>query len=242
MEEKQTLALFTWFVVYVDDQVSTQGYPIQSFQRRCLSGQRRTDPLLDALMDVFHRLWDFYDTLSCNGIIRSAQTFMTSSCIEKLLETVPLVPNVTCFPWYIRKATGLATCYATFWFTKSCGFQAMDFIQALPDIEFYKEELQGETRNCVRTRSQNENKGPVEILSEIEGELVASRNTIYAALAHNSDALAIWKAFEQEYIHWHLTQDRYKPREPASRQTTQSDVNSNDLFCIFTQEIVINES
>ncbi|KIJ55725.1 hypothetical protein M422DRAFT_151602, partial [Sphaerobolus stellatus SS14] len=219
-------SLLIRFIIYVDDQVSTQGHSIQSFQRRCLSGQCQTDPILDALMDVFHRLWDYYDTLSCNGIIRSALTFMTSSCIEKSLETVPLVPNVTRFPWYIREATGLATAYATFGFTKSQGFQAMDFIQALPDMEywidlvndllsFYKEELQGETRNYVHTRSQNENKSPVKVLLEIKGEVVVSRNTIYAALAHNSDALATWKAFEQGYVHWHLTQDRYKLRELA---------------------------
>ncbi|KIJ55730.1 hypothetical protein M422DRAFT_152137, partial [Sphaerobolus stellatus SS14] len=219
-------SLLIRFMIYVDDQVSTLGHSMQSFQRHCLSGQHQTHPVLDALMNVLHRLWDYYDTLSCNGIIRSVLTFMTSTFIEKSLETVPLVPNVTRFPWYLREATGVATPFATFGFTKSQGFQAMDFIQALPDMEywlnlsndllsFYKEELQGETRNYVHTRSQNENKSPIEVLSEIKEELVASRNTIYAALAHNSEALAIWKAAEQGYIHWHLTQDRYNLRELA---------------------------
>ncbi|KIJ56159.1 hypothetical protein M422DRAFT_150404, partial [Sphaerobolus stellatus SS14] len=211
---------------YVEEEGTKDPYPIQSFQQRFLSGKPQMDPVLDVLAEVLHLFWDYYDPLCCNGLIASALIFMTGSCIEISLDTmtIPLVPNVTRFAWFMRDGTGIARSFATFGFTKSRGMQAMDFIQAVPDMEywmnvgndlisFYKEELQGETNNYIHIRARNENKSPVQVLSEIVQELVTSRDTIYAALAHNPTALSIWKGFEQGFLHWHLIQDRYKLRD-----------------------------
>jgi len=211
----------TRFLIYVDDQAPRNPFPVQSFQGCFIANQPQFDPVLSALTDVLNFLWEYYDPLSANGITNSALNFMTSCCVETGLETIELVPGIRRFAWFMREGTGISKAYASFGYTKRRGFRTIDFVQAIPDMEywidltndllsFYKEELAGDTVNYVHTRARNENMAPLDVLAEMEQELIRSRDTIHAALKANPSALKTWQEFEQGYIHWHLTQSRYK--------------------------------
>jgi len=222
MEEKKTAALYNWFLIYVDDCASRDPMPFRHFEQRFARGLPQLDPVMDALADVLHHIWEQWEALSANMIISSALIFMNCSCIEvSLANLASPVPNNSRFAWFLREGTGIAKGFGSFGFSKSNNLSAMDYVQVVSDIEywidltndllsFYKEELSGETNNYVHIRARNENKSTLEVLSEMKAEMIASRDIIHASLAGNPRALQAWKAMEQGYIHWHLTQERYR--------------------------------
>lgn len=48
-----------------------------------------------------------------------------------------LIPGITRFAWFIREGSGIAKAFASLAFSHSGGFSAMDFAQALPDMDYW---------------------------------------------------------------------------------------------------------
>lgn len=220
-EEKKTLALYVWYVTYIDDMVANDGTSVTAFQERFYRRQPQSDPVLDALSDIFLKFYDMNDPLSSNLIITCTLEFLTSSVIEPQTGAVQLVRDAWRFPWFMRERTGFGESWAHLVFPKRLGVNLMDYIEAVPDmtfwiditndiLSFYKEEVAGETDNLVHLRATYENKEPMEVVSEMKDELIASQKIIYATLAAYPVALHMWKSFQQGFIYWHLSQDRYK--------------------------------
>lgn len=222
--EKQNMALFNWYLIYVDDMAHKDPSSFSVFEQRFLRGQPQLNPVLDALIDVLLRMWDLYDPLCANSIIASTFEYFTSTCIEPDIERLPLIRGTQRFSWFVRERTGVATAFALMMFTKSTQIDMMEYIQAMPDmnfwicltndvLSFHKEELAGETANYVHNRACLENKAPLEVLAEMAEELRVSRNTIHIALSKSPRALQAWKVWEHGYVAWHMAQDRYKLRD-----------------------------
>jgi len=219
--EKMNLALFNWFMIYIDDMASKDPAPFSVFESRFLSGKPQLDPALDTLVEVLLRMWEKYDPLSANTQIASVFEFITSSCIEPDVETLSLIRGGQRIPWFMRERTGLGTGYALMAFPKTRKIHILDYIQGIPDmnfwiavtndlLSFHKEELAGEKTNYIHNRAYVENKAPLQVLDEISQELLSSRDAIRVALANSPNALKAWKDFERGYIGWHIAQDRYK--------------------------------
>ena len=107
------------------------------FQQRFLSGQPQLNPVLDALGETLTRLWDLYDPLCANSIIVSVFEFLTATCMEPKLERLPRIRSTQRFPWFIRERNGVGVAYALFMFAKSSRTDIMEFIQAIPDMNFW---------------------------------------------------------------------------------------------------------
>ncbi|KAF8511697.1 isoprenoid synthase domain-containing protein [Gautieria morchelliformis] len=222
--EKKNIALYTWYLFYVDDMAPKDPSPFCAFQQRFISGQPQLDPVLDALAGVLMRMWDLYDPLCANSIIAGTFEFVTINCLELDMKKLPLIRGTERFPWFVRDRTGGGTPFALMAFTKSTKIDMMEFIQAIPDINFWisltndmlsfhKEELAGETGTYVHNRAYIENKAPVQVLAEMAEELRISRNTIHTALSNSPKALLIWQVYERGYIAFHMEQDRYRLKD-----------------------------
>ena len=131
------MIIFDRYLIYVDDMAPRDPSTFSAFEQRFLSGQRQLDPVLDALVEVLMRLWDLYDPLCANSIIAATFEFFTSTCIEPELETLSLIQGTQRFSWYMRERTGVATAFGLMMFTKSTGVHMMEFIQAIPDMNFW---------------------------------------------------------------------------------------------------------
>ncbi|KAF8523921.1 isoprenoid synthase domain-containing protein [Hysterangium stoloniferum] len=214
LEEKKNIALYTWYLIYVDD-VLPSTVALKEFAQRFLRGQPQLNPVLAALVGVLMNMWDMYDPLSANTIVVSTLEYITFTCIEPKMGTMPLAEGIRRFPQFIREKSGDAAAFALQTYPKSRSFTIMETLQALPDmccwinlvndlLSFHKEELAGEKGNYVHIRANMENLTPLEVLANMAEELLISRDTIHAALAQDPGALAIWKLSEQGYVLVHI--------------------------------------
>ncbi|KAF8523930.1 isoprenoid synthase domain-containing protein [Hysterangium stoloniferum] len=231
LAEKKNIALYNWYLIYVDDMSTTDPVALNEFEQRFLRGQPQLNPVLTALIETLMNMWDLYDPLSVNSIISATFEFITSNCIEPELEkTMPPVEGFQRFPWFVREKSGVAAAFTLQIFTKSKNFAMMEILKVLPDIyywidltndllsplnqlhsnRFHKEELAGEKGNYVHLRANAESLAPLEVLARMAEELRISRDTIHEGLVQNPSALNAWKVYEQGYVKWHMIQERYK--------------------------------
>ncbi|KAF8480583.1 isoprenoid synthase domain-containing protein [Gautieria morchelliformis] len=219
--EKQNIALFTWYCIYVDDMAPKDPSSYSGFEQRFLSGQPQLNPVLDAFASVLLRMWDLYDPLCANSIIVAAFELVTICCMEPEIEKLPVLRGAQRFSWFVRHGNGVGPAYALMSFTKSSQMNTMEYIQAVPVMDrwicltndilsFHKESLEGETANYIHTRACIDDKAPLQVLAEVAEEMQTAINTIQLALSDSPRALRAWKVFERGYIIWHITQDRYK--------------------------------
>ncbi|KAF9458113.1 isoprenoid synthase domain-containing protein [Collybia nuda] len=238
--EKTTLALFNWYMIFIDDMCSKDIAAYSVFQERFLRGQPQLNPILDALVEVLLRFFDQYDAPTANSILSASLDFVNSNCIEPKLAALSPVPGAVHFPWYFRDRAGMAIVYALMMFPKTKGVVVSDYVQVLQEmnfwialtndvLSFHKEELAGEKNNYIHNRAHIEGKTPLGVYAEVVQELHQARKAIRAGLAHNQQAMEMWVSFEQGYMYvapfplltkviltcvtcrgWHVVQKRYK--------------------------------
>ncbi|RDB25838.1 Trichodiene synthase [Hypsizygus marmoreus] len=224
--EKRNIALYNWYLIYVDDTASRDMAPFVVFEQRFLRGLRQLDPVLDALASVLLAMYDKYDTRSANSIISATFNFMSATCMESTIEALPLIEGALRFPWFLRDWTGVAVAFALMIFPKSQGLDVAACFQVTADmnfwisatndiLSFHKENLAGERANYIFNRAYIEGTDVSEAMTDIKNELFQTEKNITAALtcAGVADAIKAWKCFKVGYITWHLQQKRYKLHE-----------------------------
>jgi hypothetical protein len=71
-------------------------------------------------------------------MIRATMNFVTCCCLETSVnKDLALVPNNSRFAWFLREGSGVAMPFSTFGFTKAKGMSAGDYIQVIPDMEYW---------------------------------------------------------------------------------------------------------
>ncbi|ETW80864.1 putative terpene cyclase [Heterobasidion irregulare TC 32-1] len=224
LAEKIIIAKFTWYMIYIDDMVSKDPTPVVAFQERFLRRQPQLDPVLDAAAEVFMRIYQYYDAYAANCIITSALEFLTFFSVEAKIQEFPLVRKAHRFPWFLRERTGVAEGFAFLMFPKRLGVDIMEYIQAMPDmviwidlandlLSFYKEEHAGDSANYIHTRAFVEEKAPIQVLDEVANDLHSSASSILATITQCPKAIRAWRFCQYGYVHWHLSQDRYKLKD-----------------------------
>ncbi|KAG6907388.1 hypothetical protein DXG01_009079 [Tephrocybe rancida] len=220
-EEKKIIALFNWYIIYIDDAVLADPLPCTSFQSRFMKGLPQLDPVLDAFADVLHTLSATYPPLQANLILSSAFEFVTASCVEpqlarargaapsKALQTADSA--ATRFPLFLRERTGLGLPGALMLFSPTQPTDFVDCFQALGDmtfwiaavndlLSFFKEELASETATYIHTRATAEGRSAFSVLAALKDELCAASNNITHALAADPVAVETWRMFEHGVV------------------------------------------
>ncbi|KAG6886247.1 hypothetical protein C0992_004535 [Termitomyces sp. T32_za158] len=211
--EKKQIALYNWCLIYIDDVSSKDITAYVAFQERFLRKQPQLDPVLDRLATVLYEMFDFYPTFFANSIINATFDFVSGTCIEPSVERLKLSSPSTRFPWFLRDRTGVAVAFALMLFPKSREVNYVACFQAMADMDFwisatndllsyYKESIAGETANYISNRAVAENKAPIRVVSDIQQELLHSRNHIYRTLKMTAGEKAtnIWRTWELGYM------------------------------------------
>jgi len=221
-EEKKTLALFNWCILYIDDASLENVEPFVAFQQRFQLGLPQLDPVLDMFAAVLYKMCDQYNPLSGNFILSSTFEFITATCTEPALECASNRNSSRRFPGYLRDRTGLGTPYGLMVFPMSRDLDFATSFQVLPDmnfwiaaindlLSFYKEYLAGDKINYIYNRANVEERDPIDILQKVKDEVLeASQNVSTALKALAPESLPVWQIFEAGVIAWHLQQERYK--------------------------------
>ncbi|KAF8458283.1 hypothetical protein JB92DRAFT_3078677 [Gautieria morchelliformis] len=100
LPEKQNIALYTWYGIYVDDMVHKDPSSYSIFEQRFLSGQRQLNPILDAFAQC------------------ASMHLGNISCMEPQIEKLPLVRGAHRFSWFVRHRGGAGSAYALMSFMK----------------------------------------------------------------------------------------------------------------------------
>jgi hypothetical protein len=214
----------------VDDRAAKDVAPFAVFEQRFLRGLPQLDPVLTAFADVILSLYDHYDVFVANTILTATFDFVNSSCMEPTVESLPLIREAEDFPWYLRDQTGIGKAFTLFMFTKSSKVAITDYIQAIPNMNywissvndflsfvlpftlagefadptsygrFHKEELAGETGNYIHNRAYVENITVMQVHAEMGRELLEKRASILTILAQSPRAMEIWQIWERGYM------------------------------------------
>ncbi|KAH9965489.1 isoprenoid synthase domain-containing protein [Russula dissimulans] len=225
VELKKITAQYTWYLIYVDDVAPRNPTPFVAFQHHFLHNLPQLDPVLDALADVLHLMYDHYDAVFANTIISGTFDYITVTCMEPVVESFTLTPNVARFPWFFRSRTGVAIPYGLFSFPKSRNPDIGVTLQILPTMDFwiaatndflsfYKEELAAETATYINNRAKVEGKTPMDVFGQLRFELAEAARSINAVVCESTaNMVEAWSEYEFGYIWWHLEGDRYKLKE-----------------------------
>jgi hypothetical protein len=210
------------YLIYVDDVAPRNPTPFLAFQHRFLGSLPQLDPVLEALADILRLMYDHYDAVFANTIISGTFDFITATCMDPVVESFTLTPNVTRFPWFFRSRTGVAIPYGLFSFPKSRKPDIGVTLQILPTLDFwiagtndflsfYKEELAGETATYIHNRAKVEEKTSMDVFGQLRFELAEAARSIDAVLGGSTaNMVEAWSEYEFGYIWWHLEGDRYK--------------------------------
>ncbi|KAG6906806.1 hypothetical protein DXG01_012034 [Tephrocybe rancida] len=211
--EKKHMALYNWYLIYVDDVSSKDITAYVAFQERFLRHQPQLDPVLDGLASLLHATFDLYPVFFANAIISATFEFIAGTCIEPEVEKLELSSASTRFPWFLRDRTGVAVAFALMLFPNSRKADYVACFQAMADMDFWisvtndllsyhKESIAGETANYISNRAATEARSPLQVCLDIRQELLRSRKHVYETLTSNAgkDAVKTWRSWERGYM------------------------------------------
>ncbi|KAG6860529.1 hypothetical protein C0995_010100 [Termitomyces sp. Mi166 len=212
-DEKKQIALYNWFLIYIDDVSSKDVTAYVAFEERFIRNLPQLDPVLDRLASVLRAMFDFYPVFFANSIISATFDFVSGTCIEPSVEKLQLSSASARFPWFLRDRTGVAVAFALMLFPKSRPVDYVTCFQAMADMDFWisatndllsyhKESIAGETANYISNRAVAEGNVPLKVVSDIQRELLHSRNHIYETLLKTAgeDAFKVWRTWEHGYM------------------------------------------
>ncbi|KAG5644086.1 hypothetical protein DXG03_009105 [Asterophora parasitica] len=214
LEQKLNPALYTWFLIYIDDVSAHDITAFLAFEERFLQGLPQLDPVLDAMALLLKGLYQHYTPFHANSIINATFECINGTCIEPSLQGVQFDHSPPRFPQFLRDRTGFSIAYALMVYPTAT--RALDYVtcfQAMADMDiwislmndilsYHKERLAGETINYVSNRACVEGKAPLQIVSDIRGDLLHCRKNIYTALENGGGKVAAqhWRIFERGYM------------------------------------------
>ncbi|KAG6836122.1 hypothetical protein H0H93_011154 [Arthromyces matolae] len=135
--EKKQIALYNWYLIYIDDVSSKDITAYVAFEERFLQNIPQLDPVLDGLASVLRAMFDFYPVFFANSIISATFDFISGTCIEPAVESFKSSNSSPRFPWFLRARTGVAVGFALMLFPKSRQVDYVACFRAMADMDFW---------------------------------------------------------------------------------------------------------
>ncbi|KAJ3510944.1 hypothetical protein NLJ89_g4390 [Agrocybe chaxingu] len=213
------IALYTGFLVYLDDCVTHDVSGVDMFVERFISGHPQDNDVLESLALFLRETYVYYSGIQANIIMTSTLNFITSVVLENKTQTMQPSPDAHGYPTFARYLSGVSEAYAFFAFPPSTPLG--DYIQALPEmtmficctndiLSFYKEERDHESFNYISIQAGFRGKSKVEILSALADDVVTCLERIMRIVDANEDVKAAFGAFAKGYVYFHTSlQKRY---------------------------------
>ncbi|KAI0670974.1 terpenoid synthase [Trametes maxima] len=221
-EHQLVVALYTAYMVYVDDLGNRDLDALGQFGRRFVARQGVVDPVLERLVEFLQDVYAHYPPLSADTITVSTLDSVVGMYIEFTAKDMAIVPGAARYPAYLRQKTGIGPAYVLFNFVKGWRDPRDNFhLQLIPEIEhftdaindilsFYKESLEGETDNYIHLRAAAEQKDPLTVLRELSEETLQSIYNVEALTSSDPQLNAICRSYLMGYIEFHFRAERYR--------------------------------
>ncbi|KAF9527653.1 isoprenoid synthase domain-containing protein [Crepidotus variabilis] len=224
---KKQIAMFTVFMLYMDDLADRMPDALSDFQRRMIFGLPQLNPVLEHFPTHLTGFYDFYDPLCANSIVAAALEYVTGTALEtrREMSTMPPHPDATSWPYFLRAKTGVAPAYAFMIFYGDRHSNISYFLQTIPDINafidltndvlsFYKEERAGESHNYLHNRARCRGATALSTCAEVAKECAVLDERISKVSATTAlKTLEAWKTFKTGYITFHVALPRYRLAE-----------------------------
>lgn len=219
---KILIALYTAFLIYIDDVYQHDVEGIGCFNERFISCQAQDDPVLDALGSLLREFHQHFGRAASNIMITSTLNFMTSLLLDHETQGMPVSPKALDYPYFSRVMCGTSEAYSLFAFPPEIPMKF--YIQALPEImkffnngndilSFYKEELAGESINHISNMAKCHGVSKIEILRRLSEEVATCHSKSLEILSPYQEALAAYTKFSQGFIVFHASLARYRLSE-----------------------------
>jgi hypothetical protein len=224
------VAIYSAYVIFIDDQGGEFMDALDIFQRRFLLSQKNQDhPVLQSLAEFLPTFEDSYGPYACDMIFKATMEFVRT-CIVEFQYDGKLVPPQSApnFPRYLRLKTGICEPYTHFLYPESIYPEKsylgiyiyvipdlMDYINYTNDImSFYKESIVStEEFNFIFNYARSHNMAPFQALPTICEKALQCRQRIHKTLAAEPKMLQDTEEFMQRFIAFHITNPRYHLRD-----------------------------
>ncbi|KAE8371807.1 isoprenoid synthase domain-containing protein [Aspergillus bertholletiae] len=235
---KRYIALYTTFLLYVDDKAEQDLEQILSDLQRVSSGAHHGLHTLKC-DDTVVNLWlelvatetgMFYGPYSTGVITKGLVDFMLGNTVEASVAAVLQLPakfghRVSKF---VRDKTGAGEVYAHFIFPEHLAEESghlptympliacmLDIIDDVNDIlSFFKESVVGTEMNTnIMNRARTSCCSPHDVLKQLCRETTETIDVVSNVVEDNGVVGELWKDFINGYIMWHICEDRYRLKE-----------------------------
>ncbi|KAF5345445.1 hypothetical protein D9758_013651 [Tetrapyrgos nigripes] len=217
------VALFTAFAIYMDEahQLGADAQEdVDRFQERFLSGERHTDPVLQAGDVLLKEMYQYFGRIQANCITAAALNMSTSV----ILESTKIEVTEPSYAEFYRRMSGVTDAYSLFIFPSNRNINLSDFIQTVPEIgvflnhtndilSFYKEEIAGEDVNYISLLAKSQGISKIDSLRLAVEKVILAHENIIRVLGCNKEALDCYRSFSQGYMAYHVYGERYKLNE-----------------------------
>ncbi|KZV77243.1 terpenoid synthase [Peniophora sp. CONT] len=218
------MTICTTCMLWIDEEANTIIEALEDFQRRFHFRLPQLHPVLHGYAGYMLKLYDHYEAYSANAMIMSICAFIDANCLElraTLTERLPKKMDAKLWPDYVRNLSGIAAFYSFACFPKKDHPDLSDYIHAIPEMliftnfmndvpSFYKEEMNGEQHNYIRTKSRLSGRPPIRVLKDISHEVVSATKRAERILEDSPVALKAYKDYERGYTRFHIDVSRYR--------------------------------
>ncbi|KAE8149225.1 isoprenoid synthase domain-containing protein [Aspergillus avenaceus] len=238
-ELKRYIALYTTFLLYVDDKAEQDLEQILPDLQKVSSGAcnglhtiKCDDTVINLWLElVTTETGKFYGTYSTGVITKGFIDFILGNTVEAIfaadlkLSSAKFGQRVSKF---VRDKTGAGEVYAHFIFSEYLAAEnrhlptyvplvagMLDIIDDVNDIlSFFKESVVGTEMNTnIMNRARTSCCSPHDVLEQLCGETVETMYVVSNAVGENGVVGRLWKDFINGYITWHICEDRYRLKE-----------------------------
>ncbi|KAK9859158.1 isoprenoid synthase domain-containing protein [Penicillium brevicompactum] len=235
---KRYIALFTTFLLYLDDTAEQDLESILPDLQRVSSGAYNGFHTLkcdDSVVTLWLELvatetGKFYGPYSSGVITKGLVDFMLGNTVESNLAAGLNLPAKfgQRASKFVRDKTGAGEVYAHFIFPEHLAEESghlptyipfiacmLEIIDDINDIlSFYKESVVGtETNTNIMNRARTSCCSGHDILKQICGEVAETMNVVNTGLTEKGIAGKLWRDFVDGYIIWHICENRYRLKE-----------------------------
>lgn len=212
------------------------------FQPRFFRGESQPNMLLEGLADLLREAHDHFDPVLANLLQISVLKFLTSNLLERHegFQNMTVSQSGKRFPYFYRDLSGMNVAYVVFCYPKVLYPDVATFLEAIPEmakfidisndvlsyvisaavssnrltpISFYKEELEGETRNYIHNLAACTGKQTIAVVEEVKIETLECSRRIEMILGGRGKYVQSWRDSVRGYMAMHTTNPRYKLKD-----------------------------
>ncbi|KAF9479343.1 terpenoid synthase [Pholiota conissans] len=212
------IALYTAFLVYVDDAYERDNERVCVFIERFLRREKQLDPVLDSMASFLLEIPVHYEPVAASIILTSTLNLINASTLEFQTKGMKASLYAKGYPEFTRKLSGSSETYALMAFPRS--IPVRNYIQCIPEavtfigygndvLSFYKEDAAGETVNCISLLAGCQGQPKMDVFKQLANDVAEAHVQVCKILESDTEAFQAWQKFKDGYVGFHTSFDRY---------------------------------